>query len=64
VIAESVILVDVVGVLLEGHVGAGLAGRGVAVSAVVALVVGQTFRPRIVELEGEASAEPPRCRAS
>ena len=44
VIAKSVIQADVVGVLLEGHVGAGLAGRGIAVSSVIAHRVGETFR--------------------
>src|SRR5258708_17038541 len=43
VIAKSVILIDVIGVLLEGHIGAGLAAGGVAIAAVITLVVGQTF---------------------
>src|SRR5258708_2642538 len=59
VIAESIILIDVVGVLLEGHIGASLAARGIAIPAVITLVVGQTFRPRIVDLESQPAAEPP-----
>src|SRR5258708_37194720 len=59
VIAESVVLIDVVGVLLEGHVGAGLAPRGIAIPAVVTLVVGQAFCPRIVDLKRQPVAEPP-----
>src|ERR1700730_2147839 len=57
VITEAVILINVVDVLLEGYIGAGLACRRVAISSVIALVVCQTFRPGVVRLECKPAAQ-------
>src|SRR5690349_2949235 len=57
VIAKPVILVDVVSVLLERHIGTGLTRGGIAVSAVVTLIIRQTFRPRVIQLERQPAAQ-------
>ncbi len=57
VITVSVVLIDVVGILLEGNVGARLAAGSIAVTAIVTLVVGQAFRPSVIHLKGKPVAE-------
>src|SRR5437870_1584578 len=57
-IAEPVIQVDIIHIQLERDIRTSLAAGEVAVAAIVALVIGQAFRPGVVSLVRQTVAQP------